>query len=245
MSMNDVLKRFLPPVGGGNQHNREMWLEEALKVVPSRSRILDAGAGNQQYRRFCAHLDYVSQDFAQYDGTGDNAGLQMDEFGGFDYGTLDIVSDITSIPEPESSFDAIMCVEVFEHLPDPIQAVREFSRLLRPEGHLILTAPFCSLTHFAPYHFASGFDRYWYEKHLPDNGFRIDEISSNGNFFEFVAQEAYRVPYVSRRYARGQPNLLELATIVLFERTLLRMSKRDSGSSELLCYGYHVRARKV
>jgi 2-polyprenyl-3-methyl-5-hydroxy-6-metoxy-1,4-benzoquinol methylase len=46
-----------------------------------------------------------------------------------------------------------MCVEVFEHLPEPIKAVEEFARLFKPGGYLILTAPFCSLTHFAPLSF--------------------------------------------------------------------------------------------
>jgi SAM-dependent methyltransferase len=80
-------------------------------------------------------LDYVSQDFGQYDGVGDDAALQMGEF---DYGRLDIVGDIASIDQPDSSFDAVMCVEVLEHLPDPIQAIREFSRLLKQDGHLIV-----------------------------------------------------------------------------------------------------------
>ena len=163
MGIRNLLKSVRPSVGISNESTRERWLEKALKSIPENSRILDAGAGTQQYRKFCKHLDYVSQDFGEYDGQGDSAGLQMGEF---DYGKLDIVSDITSIPEPDSSFDSIMCIEVLEHLPDPVQAIKEFSRLIKPKGHLILTAPFCSLTHFAPYHFSTGFNRYWYEKHL-------------------------------------------------------------------------------
>ena len=115
----------------------------------------------------------MSQDFAQYDGKGDGMGMHK---GGWDQSNLDIISDITAIPEPDASFDAIMCVEVFEHLPEPIKAIQEFARLLKPGGLLILTAPFCSLTHLAPYHFYTGFNRYFYEKHLPANGFRIIEL---------------------------------------------------------------------
>ncbi len=86
-------------------------------------------------------------DFGEYDGKGDGEALQIGEF---DYGKLDIISDITSIPAPDSSFDAIMCIEVLEHLPDPIKAIQEFYRLLKPNGHLLITAPFCSLTLFFP-----------------------------------------------------------------------------------------------
>jgi ubiquinone/menaquinone biosynthesis C-methylase UbiE len=216
-----------------------MWLEQALLKVPAGARILDAGAGEQKYRRFCGHLEYVAQDFAQYDGAGDNSGLQM---GSWDQSRLDIVSDITAIPEPDASFDAIMCIEVFEHIPEPLAALAEFGRLLRPGGQLILTAPFCSLTHFAPYHFYSGFNRYFYEAHLPNYGFEIVEIEGNGNFFEFIAQEMRRIRYVAERYTDATPTLIERLLLKLSLYTLGRFSKRDKGSSEILNFGYHVRA---
>lgn len=241
MSIVSALKSLKPSVGINNEACRETWLENVLQRIPSNSKILDAGAGTQRYRKYCRHLEYVSQDFGEYDGKGDTSALQMGEF---DYGKLDIVSDITSIPMPNSSFDAIMCVEVLEHLPDPVQAIREFSRLLRPNGHLIITAPFCSLTHFAPYHFSSGFNKYWYKEHLTEYEFNNIEINENGNFFEYLAQEVYRMPYISSRYSNNKPNLIELLSMLIFQRMLLRFSKSDCGSSELLCFGYHVYAMK-
>jgi len=221
---------------------RAAWLQEALSAIPANNRILDAGAGTQQYRRFCKHLEYVSQDFGEYDGKGDDAALQP---GQFDYGKLDIVCDITAIPEPDASFDAIMCTEVLEHLPNPAMAIKEFSRLLKPGGQLIVTAPFCSLTHFAPYHFCSGFNKYWYESHLPEVGFEDVKIRGNGNYFEYIAQEVRRIRSVSRRYSKSRPNLFELFCIFIVVRMLSRLDKKDNGSSELLCYGYHVHAIKV
>jgi SAM-dependent methyltransferase len=127
MAIKNLLKRIRPAVGIDNQTARDRWLEKTLFSVAENSRILDAGAGTQQCRRFCQHLDYVSQDFGQYDGQGDAAALQIRDF---DYGKLDIISDIAAIPEPDASFDVIMCVEVFEHLPDPLSALKEFARLL-------------------------------------------------------------------------------------------------------------------
>lgn len=220
---------------------RVAWVEQALKEIPAGSRLLDAGAGAQPFRKLCPHLRYVAQDFGRYDGKGDSRGLHT---GSMDYGPLDIVSDIASIPEPDASFDAIMCIEVLEHLPDPLPALREFSRLLKPGGTLLLTAPFCSLTHLAPYHFSTGFSRYFYEKHLADHGFEIIEIQSNGNFFEYVAQEIYRIPFVTRRYASRSPGFLEHLALFMTLRILRRCSARDRGSSELLCFGYHIRAVK-
>ncbi|MDQ3108347.1 MAG: methyltransferase type 11, partial [Bacteroidota bacterium] len=87
-----------------NEDNRRDWVKRQLEKLPVNARLLDAGAGEQQYKPFCAHLKYVSQDFAAYKPENMDSGLQMTSW---DYGKLDIISDITSIPEADGSFDAI------------------------------------------------------------------------------------------------------------------------------------------
>ncbi|MFA7347219.1 MAG: class I SAM-dependent methyltransferase [Desulfurivibrionaceae bacterium] len=241
MHIKTHLKFLSPDVGKRNQQTRDLWIEKTLQSISAGSRILDAGAGTQQYRKFCQHLQYVSQDFAQYDGTGDSVGLQIN---GFDYGKLDIISDIASIPEPDASFDAILCTEVLEHIPDPVQAIKEFSRLLKTNGSLVLTAPFCSLTHFSPYHFTSGFNAYWYQKHLPEYGLNIKQLIPNGNFFEFVAQELGRTESVAKRYSGKKARLYEKLAVLILKNMLHRFNKKDTKSSDLLCYGYHILAQK-
>jgi SAM-dependent methyltransferase len=234
-------RRLDPTVGTQNKENRDRWLAEVIAALPEGARILDAGAGQQQYRPLCRHLRYVAQDFARYDGRGDERGLHA---GGFDASGVDIVSDITSIPEPDGSFDAVMCIEVLEHLPQPVNALAELARLLRPGGTLILTAPFASLTHFAPYHFASGFNRYFYETHLPALGLVVRALEANGNFFEFLAQEARRIGTVAREHA-FELDRRDRAVIEDFLVLAGRLAQRDRGSDELLCFGYHVLAEKV
>ena len=162
----------------------------------------------------------------------------------WDYGKLDIVCDITAIPEPDGSFDAVMCLEVLEHVPDPLKVIREFSRLVRKGGRLIVSAPFCSLTHFAPYHFTTGFSRFFYEKHLPENGFRVLELAPNGNYFEYLAQELRRVKSIATRYGSAQPGRLERLAINKSLKMLQSFSDQDTGSHELLAFGFHVVAEK-
>jgi ubiquinone/menaquinone biosynthesis C-methylase UbiE len=227
-------------VGTTNESTRVKWIEETLKKIPEGSTILDAGAGESPFKKFCGHLKYIAQDFGQYHGDGE-IGLQT---GTWNNSKLDIVSDILSIPLPDGSVDAIMCTEVLEHVPDPLGAIKEFNRLIKPGGYLLLTAPFASLTHFAPYHFASGLSKYFYEKHLPDNGFEITDLQLNGNFFEYVAQENRRIKSVAAKYAGKRLNIFDKIIIHLNLLVLQNLSKRDKGSSELLCYGIHVLARK-
>jgi len=238
------IKRILfnnAAVGTKNESTRVAWLEKTLKEIPPNSRILDAGAGEQQFKKFCSHLNYVSQDFAQYNGNGDGKGLQT---GVWNQNQLDIVCDITVIPEPDESFDAILCTEVFEHLPNAVLAIKEFSRLIRKNGYLIITAPFCSLTHFSPHHYTTGFNSYFYEMHLPNYGFEIVELQRNGNFFEYVAQEVRRIPNVSNKFSNSSPNKLERLAIEILLNMLQKFSSKDKGSEELLNHGLHIIAIK-
>jgi ubiquinone/menaquinone biosynthesis C-methylase UbiE len=240
------LARQLIEPGLRNEPRRVKWIRRILLNIPTGASILDAGCGEQQFRTFCSHLRYTGQDFAQYDGVGDSRGLQT---GSWDQARLDIVSDIVSIPRPAGAFEAIMCTEVFEHIPDPIAAVKEFSRLIKPGGYLVLTAPFCSLSHFTPYHFQTGFNRYWYEHHLPAHGFAIEELETNGNFFEYLAQELVRLPSVAFNSTSKSAGVLTWAAFAFFGLPLIQLmgflGRRDQKSSNLLCFGYHVLARKM
>lgn len=234
-----VFNRPASTVGTKNASTREKWLEATLGGLPEGWRLLDAGAGECQFRKFCQHLNYVSQDFAQYTGTGDSVGLQT---GTWDTSRIDLVCDISQIPEPDQSFDAILCTEVLEHLPEPVLALKEFSRLLRPGGMLILTAPFSSLTHFSPYHFSTGFNRYFYLHHLPQLGFGDITIEENGNFFEFVAQELHRVEECAGRYAGMSLSWREKGAVKALLAALERFSSNDNGSEELLNFDLQVTA---
>ncbi len=241
LSENEI-RRLLPMCGAQNEARREAWLGRTLTSIPSGQRILDAGAGELKYKPMCAHLDYVSQDFGQYDGRGDGVGGQT---GKWDQAQLDIMCDITDIPEPDASFDAVMCIEVLEHVPEPGRALRELTRLLRPGGTLIITAPFCSRTHFAPYFYQTGYSRYFYEYWLDKLGLEIQEIQYNGNYFECLAQELRTLPQIAYKYADVEidwPKVFKGGVPLAVALTML--SANDKGSWEMQAHGVHVRAVK-
>lgn len=232
---------FRPQFGTDNKKERDEWIAKTLRSLPAGIRILDAGAGQLANKKFCTHLDYVSQDFCEYNGEGDSAGLQTQEW---DTSKIDIVSDIAHIPEPDASYDAILCSEVLEHVTDPAIVLQELARLLKPGGTLILTAPFCSLTHFAPYHFSTGFNRYYYQHHLDKMGFEVNELTTNGNYFKYVAQEMHRLKSTADRYSGKKLNIFDRLAQLLILNACKRFSQSDTGSGELLCFGYHVIATK-
>jgi len=65
-----------------------------------------------------------------------------------DYLSVDIDSpfamkrcDITDIPEPDASFDVLICNHVLEHIPDDRRAMAELRRVLKPGGLAVLQHP--------------------------------------------------------------------------------------------------------
>jgi ubiquinone/menaquinone biosynthesis C-methylase UbiE len=224
-----------------NEANRQAWLKRTLAALPSGTRLLDAGAGELKNRGHCGHLDYVSQDFCQYTGQAGealNEGLQTKQW---DTSRIDLVSDITAIPAPDRSFDAILCSEVLEHVPEPTHALDEFARLLKPGGTLILTAPFASQVHMAPYHYCTGFSRYWYEKHLPIRGFGIRELSPNGDWFAYAEQEIRRLGGMERQ---SGGRLWPLAYAYSLLGVLYFRLRGDRAAADLGCFGWHCVATK-
>ncbi len=224
-----------------NAETKDAWVSQKLKGLEEGKSILDAGAGELRWKPFCSHLKYTSQDFAQYDGKNDNEGLQIENW---EYPKLDIVSDITDIPVKDESFDYVLCTEVLEHVPDPNKALRELVRVTKIGGELIITAPFCSLTHMAPYHYSSGFNKYWYTINLEQYGCEIIECKGNGDFYQYLRQEILRIPYVTKRYL-GKSSPWVLLRCALFARLLNKLSMIPNDSAELLCFSYMVVARRV
>ncbi len=229
-----------------NDRARKIWIEQTLRTLPKGSSLLDVGAGESVYRPFCAHLEYLAQDIAEYDGQGDGKGLQTDVW---DTSQLDFVCDLYDIPE-DRQFDTVFCSEVLEHVVDPVRAIEKMARLVKPGGRMILTAPFNSLSHFTPYHFCTGFSQYFYRHHLERLGFEIAELTANGGFFDVMDQELGRVSKVRRQFKAWVP---EPVTVLLTQvtRLMMRLVARFDGarmarqSAELQCFGWFVVAHKA
>ena len=117
---------------------------------------------------------------------------------------------------------------------------------MKKNGDLIITAPFCSLTHFAPYYYSNGYSKYWYKKILEDHGFDVCDIDINGNYFEYIAQELRRLDSIAEKYSsinKLQYYILRMIRVIML-RILHFFSKNDTGSQELLCFGLHIYAKK-
>jgi SAM-dependent methyltransferase len=221
-----------------NQFERDHFVQAQLKGLAEGSLILDAGSGSQRYRSFCGHLQYRAQDFGQYT-MDERRALGSSGVGGetgYVYGALDYTGNVWEIEEKAETFDAILCTEVLEHIPYPSETIREFSRLLKAGGTLILTAPSNCLRHMDPYFFYSGFSDRWFETLLETNGLRIEKLEPVGDYYSWLAVEMVRT-------AKAHSLLAKLA---LFPAFLYFFTKKKTKvSTDTLCMGYHVIARKA
>lgn len=95
------------------------------------SHLLDAGCG--RYLRFC-------REFAD---TAKVIGVDLEDT--FETNNqarpFAIRADIGALPFPAESFDMIISRSVIEHLEDPPAVFREFFRVLRPNGKVIIVTP--------------------------------------------------------------------------------------------------------
>jgi SAM-dependent methyltransferase len=175
VKLADRLVNWSHSVYGFNIYNRRRWVERLASRLPAGTRVLDVGAGVGQYRSLFAHCEYKTQDF----------GREPQTLG--QYTPLDFECDILAIPTPDESFDVVLCTEVLEHVPEPIGAVREMARILRPGGAMLLTAPLGSLLHQEPYHFYGGYTTHWYRRFLAEAGCDVVGIESNQGFFSLYS----------------------------------------------------------
>jgi glycosyltransferase involved in cell wall biosynthesis/SAM-dependent methyltransferase len=113
---------------------RIRWSVDRLRLKPGH-RLLDAGAGLGQVLRVLntAHPDV---DVVAVDLDADRLRSAVPA-----PGSGVAVADLAHVPVPDASFDAVLCSEVIEHLADPLPAVRELRRVLRPGGRLAVTVP--------------------------------------------------------------------------------------------------------
>jgi SAM-dependent methyltransferase len=193
MSINRV-------VAVGNESYRHRWVAEKLGWAASQfphERLLDVGAGLSPYRSVVQEqgLKYNSHDFSEYVPSISATGLQDKNW---NYPEHDFICDITQIPDAASS-SVILCTEVLEHVPDPVRAFERICQLLKPNGIVIITVPFLSMMHQAPFWFQSGLSPFWFQKWCELNNLKIVELTIQGDFVDLMSQEISRLFSFSHR----------------------------------------------
>jgi len=154
-------------------------LEVSARLEPGKL-MLDGGAGNCKHKSFFPHVRTIALDLAQ------NRQRR--------YGQIDVAGDLNSIPFKADTFDAVINIEVLEHVREPVKVLEEMFRVLRPGGRLFLTTPQGWEEHRVPhdyFRFTRFGLRYLFEK----AGYRVVAIEPLGGYFRYLGQRitvAYR-----------------------------------------------------
>ena len=108
--------------------------DSMLAAVPTPARILEIGVGE----------GIVTQHVIERFPDASVLGLDLpDDELAEDWAERDlscVFGDATTLPFPNDSFDLVLAIEVFEHLPDPDGALHELARVC--SGQLIASVPF-------------------------------------------------------------------------------------------------------
>ena len=98
----------------------------------------------------------------------------------------DVQADAAYLPFKDAYFDAVICSELLEHVPNPPAVLREAYRILRKGGALLICVPFLFRIHGDPYDYGRYTDYYWYEN-LTRVGFADIQIEKQGLFWSVLA----------------------------------------------------------
>lgn len=150
----------------------EKEVKRFAESLPEGSLVLDAGAGEGKYREYFKHCKVIGVDNC----VGDSS---------WDYSSLDVVGDLHSLPFKDNSFDAILCVVVFEHLKNPFKAMKELSRVLKKGGAIFAVFPFIWEIHQRPYDFFR-YSEYGFKSLAEDSNLSVVEIKQLGCFFRVL-----------------------------------------------------------
>jgi len=91
-----------------------------------------------------------------------------------------------SMPFEDSSFDTVLCIQVLEHVFEPIKMVKEIARVLRPGGCVVALVPQTANLHSAPHHYQN-FTRFWLLSAMDRADLEIVELSPLGGAWSTIA----------------------------------------------------------
>jgi len=161
---------------------RELFVLDCANKTKKNGLILDAGAGECQYKKYFNNHYYIGIDL----GIGEQQ---------WNYKNLDVICNLKKLPFKDNSFNSILCIQVLEHVDEPQIVLNEFYRVLKQNGTLYLSVPQGWCVHQAP------FDYYRYTNYglrylLGKAMFKIDYINPTTGYFGYLANRLIFFPKI-------------------------------------------------
>jgi ubiquinone/menaquinone biosynthesis C-methylase UbiE len=129
---------------------------------------------------------------------------------------VDIIGTAYDIPVLDNSFDSILCTAVLEHLEQPLLALKESFRVLKPDGHALYTVPLFWHLHEEPRDFYR-YTKYGLEHLFKEAGFEVVEIVPlSGFWLTFGSEWSYYIKTVMGRVLSIFSRLLIVINNIVF-----------------------------
>ena len=166
-------------------------------------KLLDVGCGTKPYKNICDNVsEYV--------------GLEIDDEGNRNHSFADVFYDGKTIPFEDKKFDSILSNQVFEHVFNPNEFLKEINRVTKMEGVFLMTVPFVWDEHEQPYDYAR-YSSFGLKHILNENGFEVVEHRKSNNgvevIFQLINDYIYKTTLSKNRYINLASMLFLMAPV--------------------------------
>lgn len=173
--MNGISEEFNPSLSKPNYLVRNRLLKCIALLAPHlKGRMMDFGCGQKPYKTLFSVDEYIGVDF-------ENPGHPHANE------SIDVFYDGKTLPFPAQHFDSIFSSEVFEHIFNLPDILKELNRVLNINGQMLITCPFAYCEHEIPNDFAR-YSSFAIKYLLEQNGFEILKQEKTGNSLEAICQ---------------------------------------------------------
>jgi ubiquinone/menaquinone biosynthesis C-methylase UbiE len=157
----------------------------------------------------------------------------------------DIIGKAEEMPLPDNSFDGIICTQTLGDILYPDKAIKEFYRVLKTRGIVLLTEGFLNELHGEPRDFWR-FTPYSLNSLFKENNFEVLKIEKIGGFFTVRAQMTMR--HIINSLNLYQHQILGKIFSKLFQiygKLAIFLDQLDkTKSNEKFALGYLILAKK-
>jgi len=163
-------------------------------------RLMDLGCGSKPYKSLFSVTEYIGVDYNS-------------EGHPHEGESIDVFYDGITLPFPDEYFDSVFSSEVFEHVFNLDDILKEIHRVMKKKGKILVTCPFSICEHEVPNDYArytSFALRHLFEK----SGFRVLHFEKTGNHVLTIMQ--LRIMYVHMHIMPFFKNIPGLRKILRF-----------------------------
>lgn len=148
-------------------------------------KLLDIGCGTKPYEPYLSVAEYI--------------GVEIDTERSRTTSKADVFYDGRRLPFGNREFDSVLANEVFEHVFNPSEFLREINRVVKPSGKFLLTVPFVWDEHEQPHDFAR-YTSFGLRHLLEQHGFEIvmhrKSVADASVIFQLINEYIYKKTYV-------------------------------------------------